>query len=619
MSHPMTNLNETQSSNGSTPGAGLAALVRYQPTWLTGDDWRVWRPRVVALAGDSHPDNASLARLSAGVLCEVIALTNPAADAAWSDVVSDRSIRVVVADRRRRGRSAKHTDRGLSELRRLQRLVLDCVPSTRTGRPVTAHRTQLSELTVLAGGDDAVLASQARRILAAVAVVRPDPWISPLSGAEWKEFDRGARAAGVSSARWRWRDLKAERVRYEFNRARPVVEVLREWCPSGKRLDGIAGVGVRHFADSYAKNASKVRGVCDQSQSVTWRIGAVEAQMTTVPVSTTKSPKRRKVSAAAVRRARAELLARRTQEPPHLPQDLEVILRSWSPQVISSTQWIASRPLATQILRRSEVRGKEKFAKAMRVVAHFVTWAREAGYEEDEERLLSARVIDDYVARAIVGSNESSRATARSILRSIASHAQLSSDAPVKSTPIAHWEIAPPYRLDEIDAFRRRIDLITNAPIRRRTETAFALGIGAGLEARDIRDLTRAHVDDLALDGIRITVLGGRPRAVWLRREFEDLLRSGISHLTANEHILGRPNAGKDVLVDLYDHVRSLRGNDKVQQRRLRNTWIATLMCEPIPLWTLMSAAGLVSARSISDLAQFLEPVEDTTVVRGVA
>ena len=597
--------------------SGVAALARYRPTMLPADAWREWRPRVVDLVGRSHARNASLARLSAGVVCEVIALTGPSADAPWQEVLSEANVRAVQADRQRRGKSIGHTARGVAELHRLQRLAAALPTSDTTGpQRSTFNRSQMTDLHAMVQHSDVDLAHHARIVLEGLASVQPHPWPSPLTSSEWKHFAKLARQAGFTSWRWRWRDLKAERIRRDFNSPEPIIELLTSLKPGPKRFDGIVS-GTLCYApwDVSVENASRLRGTHVESQSISWRIGVKEAHVAILAVKTPKRPK--KISAAAARRARAELVSQRTGDPDPLPESLEAMLTNWSPRILTAEEWKQSRPLTTRILRRSAIRGRQKFEKALRVVAQYVTWSRQAGYDQDEVRLLSSRVIEEFIARGLPAAEESSRATARSILRSIATHAGLSPDAPVKATPIAHWEISPPYQAHEIATFRRRIELITDRRIRRRVRTAFALGLGAGLEARDLRDLTRAHVDDLGDDGIRIDVPGERPRTAWLRQDCEDLLREGIGNLTRNEHILGRPNAGKDILVDLYDNARSLRGDRKIQQRRLRNTWIATLMCEPIPLWTVMRAAGLTSARSLSDLAQFLEPIGDTAITRG--
>jgi hypothetical protein len=97
------------------------------------------------------------------------------------------------------------------------------------------------------------------------------------------------------------------------------------------------------------------------------------------------------------------------------------------------------------------------------------------------------------------------------------------------------------------------------------------------------------------------------------------MLRSGISRLTKNEHVLGRQNMHKDAVTDLYGRIQPVGKGPRIQQGRLRNTWIATLMTEPIALRTVLAAAGLSGARTLTDLARFIEPVSGDQSLRGAA
>jgi hypothetical protein len=115
-----------------------------------------------------------------------------------------------------------------------------------------------------------------------------------------------------------------------------------------------------------------------------------------------------------------------------------------------------------------------------------------------------------------------------------------------------------------------------------------------------------------------VHVPGQRPRSVWLRRDYEPLLRAGLECLTRNEHVLGR-RQHKDTVRDLYDAIQPLGEGPRVLQGRLRNTWIATLMCEPIPIQTLLQAAGLEGARTLTDIAPYIHATADPAILRGVA
>ena len=71
-----------------------------------------------------------------------------------------------------------------------------------------------------------------------------------------------------------------------------------------------------------------------------------------------------------------------------------------------------------------------------------------------------------------------------------------------------------------------------------------------------------------------------------------------------------RPTRGS-VSLKINDKTHDLSGF-KIQQGRLRNTWIATLMCEPVSMYDLMVAAGVSTPRTFADLMPYLRQ-QDTT------
>lgn len=597
---------------------GIAVLLRYTPTWLPTAEWARWREAVIALVGTAHPNNPDVARASAGAVCEALALTESEPGTPLAQVLSDNCIAAVKAARIARGLSESAVSYGVYELQRLQRCARQ-LPAQAPGEPASFDndRDQLSALRLLAADGDRRLASAAQALLDALAAIQPEPWRHPLTQSEWAYFRSRARAKGFDRWPWTWRHLRCERIRQEFSRHAPVIELLTAFRPSAERLNGLLRAPTRDVPDKVAETP-KVRGSVTLSSAHPWRVrtsGGKISKSDTIETRTLPG----KMSAAAVRRMRKNLVQRRASDPDHLPDELEEILTSWQPRLMDPEEWVLSRDLTHRIMRRSHIRGVEAFKKHARIVAEYVTWGRNAGLEPDEASLLTGTAIDQYIQHGLSHAKDSTRATIRADLRRIATKAAMSADAPIDAVKVSHWDLKPPYDRHEVATILRLIELVTDPRTRCQIQTAVALGLGAGLDNRDIRGMTRNHVDDRGDEGILITVPGERARRIWLRYEYEDLLRAGIARLTRNEHVLGRANMGKDTIVDLYDKIRPLDDTEKVRQGRLRNTWLATLMVEPIPLWTLLQAAGLSGARSLTDLARFLEPVDNDDRTRGVA
>lgn len=475
-------------------------------------------------------------------------------------------------------------------------------------------RRQIADLAVLAVFAEDNVAKPAAILHGALVGPGPIPVECPITEAAFKQFANSARALGYDEWRWRWRDLRTEAMRVRFAQDRSVMDVLADLDVTAKTLDIVASVDWRaEFWD-----VSAVRGSGNVNASCRWKV--VAKPMSARLTNAQRQPRRRRISNAEMKRRTAALLATHAAAAPLLPQNLEVILSVWEPRadLLEPSVWPHVKDLAHDIMRRSHFRGEENFTKALRAVTVHLGWCFLRGYEMHIDHTRTSTAINEHTKEMLKTYRRSSAAKMRSQLASIAKHISLSPDAPIKGEKIEHWSVKPPYVSADVRAILRRIELVTSPRTRARLQTAAALGLGAGLDTRDLVALTRAHVSDLGEDGICIDVPGPRPRRVWLRREYEDLLRAGIAHLTRNEPILGRA-MHKDSVTDLYKAIQPVGEGPKVQQGRLRNTWIATLMTEPISLWTILNAAGLTGARTLADIAQFIAPVDDERGMRGAA
>jgi hypothetical protein len=269
-------------------------------------------------------------------------------------------------------------------------------------------------------------------------------------------------------------------------------------------------------------------------------------------------------------------------------------------------------------MRRSHIRGEESFRKHLRSIAPFVHWCLDSGYEPTPAALLTSAAIDQYTRLGMHHIPERSRADIRSDLRRVAAHAALSAEAPLTSPTSRHFDVKPPYTNRQVESIRLAIRTTVKPEIAAKLRVFVSLGIGAGLDQRDMTGMKRTDIVDHGEQGIEITVRGNRPRSVWLRAEWEDTLREGLSGLRATTHILGNAEPAKDYIGDLYStHLRCLEGRAHVTQSRLRNTWLTTLISEPISLWTIMQAAGLATARTLVELTRFLTPTSDSHLTRG--
>lgn len=313
----------------------------------------------------------------------------------------------------------------------------------------------------------------------------------------------------------------------------------------------------------------------------------------------------KRVSMRAAKLRRAELAQARAVVP-LLSEPLERTLASYQPTAagVSDQTWQAIKEAHHEVIRRSQVRNMTTLRNLLGVVAKFLAWRHEQSRSLAYEQAFTATEIDAYY-KAGLEASEKTRNDYRSRLRKLASTINPGPDAPVSVPVGAYVAVHPGYSELELSGYRR-IALRQRSPgLRRQMCAIVGLGAGAGLDGRDLRFLIRSHIVDHGPDGIEVHVQGSRLRTVWVRRDYEELVRAGIEGLKASQAVVGQKTGRKNVTSNVVD------GADydqlpKLVVARLRSSWLSWLITRPVPVQVVMKAAGLVGTRSLSDLLKYL-------------
>lgn len=594
--------------------AALRFLATYQPGSLAAEEWNCWRGPVIALLRDVAPASQGEANIYAGLVCLAIATSRAPVGTDLAEVLTDEVIGALTHERRLRGLAASTVEGTRTSLTRAQAVARGL---QRGRRAILDHRPGgspgLLAVQALMTDPDPDVAAQARTVGSALKVVQRGRWPRPLGARAWKTFLASAHERGHLLG-YTWTQLRTERWRVEEWVPRPPVQTLDVLGHSRFRLVTAAPVQGKNVPTF----RSALRGSVRLSASCPWTIrNCMPPRAPEQPVMPT-GPTYRKPSKAAARRLAREFASELDQRAPELPEVLEEILREWRPRNMPAYRWQAVRPLTEHIMRRSHIRGAESFKKHIRLVAALVDWTTSAGYPPSLEAILTGDTIDDYLRSCGHERSRASLSTIRSDLRRIASKANPERGGPAPAMAIPYVDVKPPYDERDVSMILRRIETVTVPRKKAQIQCAVALGLGAGLNTNDLHDLRRNHIDDRGPDGMVIDVPGPRARTVWLRHDCEELLRSGIADLNPNERILGR-RTHKDTVRDLYDLIQPIGSGSRVLQGRLRNTWIARLMCEPVPLQALLQASGLQGTRTLSDIARYIDLAVEPTSLRGVA
>ena len=311
----------------------------------------------------------------------------------------------------------------------------------------------------------------------------------------------------------------------------------------------------------------------------------------------------RKPSAAHARRKREQLLAHREQ-PPALPEELEESLITYRPREVDDTTWREIRPLLLAVMRRSQLTSVPSLRQRCADVVRLARWARSVGRELTLEVVMTPEVIEEFILTGCVDEPDSSRSTRRSRLQGLARAANPT--AMPRRTQLAHVSVQPPYTDLEMAALVRLARHQPSGSLRRQMCACVGLGAGAGLDSGDLGDLRARHVIDHGDDGIIIDVPGSRTRKAVVRSAYEDLVRTGVAGLRSNDLVIGQKSGRRTVAPKVFENAVILGDPPKPSQPRLRSTWLAALITSRVPLVTILQAAGLTSARTITDLATML-------------
>jgi hypothetical protein len=327
----------------------------------------------------------------------------------------------------------------------------------------------------------------------------------------------------------------------------------------------------------------------------------------------------------SVSRRQAQRLARAAaaaqQQQPELPEELTAAIDRYEPLGVDPDVWAAVRADYRDTMVRSGARTPGLMTKFRQVLGPYLVWRHRQGLDCGRDAAMTFAEIDDYYRRRLTaGPERVSDASAndyRARLRRIARSANPGDSAPTTVT-IGHIPVRPGYSAAEEAAIRRVALRQRRSTQRRRMCALVGLAVGAGLAPEDFRALLGGHVADLGEDGIRVDVPGANARTTWVRRDYEELVRIGIAGVARGDLVLGRDVNRRNITTRASDRAE-LSDCPPIDAYRLLNTWLSWLMCQPVPVKVVLDAAGLGSARTLTDLLPHLpEPGADSDRMRGV-
>lgn len=322
-------------------------------------------------------------------------------------------------------------------------------------------------------------------------------------------------------------------------------------------------------------------------------------------MSATHPKPKKRPSKAAVARLRAEVESRPKNK--ELPAEVAAVIAGYVPARVNDATTERIRPFLVAAITASSLRGKESVRKHCNHLTQLACFALKRGVPLEVAPVLTTAFIDEYIRVEMAQETDHNRAERRRRLLALARTANPGPGVPPKLTPIGHSSVKPCYSPAELAVIMRASRVQPTAARQRDLATVVALSGGAGLDSVDMRDLLTDHIEDLGEAGIRIHVQGPRPRVVVLRRPFESLLRDALKRMGAGQLLIGRKQDRRNTAARATERA-ALHNIPHITPARLRATWLADLMTDSIPLALILQAAGLKSARTLSELQPHLGP-----------
>jgi hypothetical protein len=466
-----------------------------------------------------------------------------------------------------------------------------------------------------------------RRIASAVSVSGPHAsprpmWVPTRVGWWWQRRDCGPFIALAAA----WEHTGGAMHTMVFNGmsgqlraagAELIAEQVSAVCPPG--------VGVTGTVDVDPSVVQMLWAAAD----VDWEVVLPDTTITT----TTGGAPRGRTRSGARRMAELRRQAREGTPPTHLatpaplPEEVAAAIAAYVPKKLPAGVWAQVADAARAAMMAFAPNTPRWVSTHGGYVVRFCVWVHAQSGQPDQlldtAALLAPGLVDRYVATGL-DAPDSTVATIRWVLRRAIR--QLS-DAP-HPQGLTHRQVQPPYTAAECAALVRLARAQPTTAKRRALSAAVALGLGAGLDGRDQRLITRADITTIDIDGapgLCVQVRGTRARTVVVRRHYVPLLAEacrlhGEEGRAPDELLHGRePDRSSTVAaVGSFAVTATGQGVD-ISAARMRTTWLLAIMCSPLPLAALLAAAGLTTARTLTELLPYCPPADPDDVARILA
>ena len=325
---------------------------------------------------------------------------------------------------------------------------------------------------------------------------------------------------------------------------------------------------------------------------------------------------KKRVSAAEARRRVAEV-NEQAGKAILQPADVVEYIANYRSPVATEDEWAVVGPVLKMLLSRSGLQSFESTVKHCTAASAYLLWRCREHLSLAVADAMTFEAVDQFYLRGLGEMTARSKNDYRTRLHGLAGRVNPGLTAPTIVTQ-GYAVVRPGYTAVDVAAISR-VALRLHPPLARRKLCAIVgFCLGGGLDPTELSHLTPSAVQDNGPAGIKVRVPGARARVVMIRRDFEGMVRIGLEGVPPSSPLLGRIK-GRSGAVSAAIEKMDLYDCPTVTGSRLRTTWLSWLLTQSVPLNVIMAAAGLKSARTLTDLMAQLPTVDPTELLRDGA
>jgi integrase len=296
--------------------------------------------------------------------------------------------------------------------------------------------------------------------------------------------------------------------------------------------------------------------------------------------------------------------------------DVGLTIARFDPRRVPPEVWAEISPLARQAASMAGPRGGREATELMSRTAGLLAWCHGQGIDLNPDIVFLPDTLDRYIAQGCADKASGTQSNYRRILRRVAAAVLGPAFYPPRPLPFQQSGPLTPYSRDEEAALVGWSRGLPTARMRDGVVAMLGLGLGAGLEAREIE---RARADWIEQDarGLTVVVAGDRSRRVPVVRRWEWAGRDAATK--SHGGLLFRSGRAQRKRVSVFTENLPRADAPKLSSQRLRATWIVRHLEARVPVNALAVAAGINSEELFRYAARMasLPPDEAERLLRG--